>query len=932
MIKIKQTLILICALLLTISGKTFAQAPALTIKATGTLSQKLLGARTFSAATVDTSLQSISTMNSITGYTLEVVAKATSVGAGRGLDIEARNAAMKGFRISLDSNTLKRSDTITSITNYKSSLTKLISHTIRIAVKNDTANVYVNGTYITRRVCSTIKDVSGNAETDTVFNASQGTNLISNWSGSGATGTTSKPSDFGWGFSYTNLFDVANSVVAGTSRFLDVTSSSNPHTFLNTGGNFTGRVMLIRWDGGGSYQTAVYSLPVTLAANTLYNFSWLYGFNSGGTAPYNITVGVGTTSSTSSRFAQKTFTSSSTAKALQYGAFSFTSTAAGTYYITITSSNNTLFSIAQLSLNTLTPTPRFIIGKNYATGTVNMSVDSVYYDNSGAYAPVANSWKGGTAGNTTAWYTNTNWSYNVTPGFTDDVIIPVSNNKANLNGNFTLGAANTLTINGTGALQINAGFALVINGSADFGNKSVIVVSNSTKSAAIINNGTLTNASNVTLQQWVTGQRGYRVLSNPFSTALIPSTIGTANSITVTGSNDVKIYDGINNNWAGSVSSIPANSPYSVFIRGLASEVTGLNYSGGPTAFAYNVTGTLNSSPVTIGQNNTTANDWTISGNPFAAPVYTSALTGGISGIPYYVYSMAQNSTGVRVKAGGWVAASSNSSTTTRIPMMGVVAYQAGTSAPATFNVSTSAIDTLSAHSIQTSLFGVTNATTQLELQINKDGNYQDKLFVRLNGNSTEMGNERMDLPKWNNEVTNIYTITPDKVRLAVDARRVLDNNIPIGVLAPAGSYSLTVASNNLPNATDIYLFDKLLKTQTLMIAGTNYKFDITTDNVTKGENRFEIGVLKKSITESTLTDGLTVKTVGNVINNEAKIEVKGAKGTIDIVVLDINGKIISRTTSKKELNTLKLDSSTGMYFIKVTDGFTISVVKVVKM
>jgi hypothetical protein len=494
-----------------------------------------------------------------------------------------------------------------------------------------------------------------------------------------------------------------------------------------------------------------------------------------------------------------------------------------------------------------------------------------------------------------------------------------------IGGTLAYGGSATGTFNASSVLNILAA------GTVDFNSRPITLKANVSSTAALKNVGTLNNATNVTVQQWVTGQRGYRVLSNPFSTTLSPSTVGSANGITITGASDVKTYDGIANAWTGNVSSIAANTSYSVFIRGLASEVTGLTYSAGPTAFAYGVTGTLNNgTSVSLNQNNTTANDWTIAGNPFAAPVNSSALTGGTAGTPYYVYSMSQNNTGTRVKAGGWVAAASNSNTTTPIPVMGVVAYQAGTGASSTFPVASTSINIT--NTAQTGLFGEGDATTQLELQLSKDGNYQDKLFVRFDANSTEKGTERMDLPKLNNDVTNIYTITSDNARLAVDARKGIDASIPVGITAPVGKYSFTVASNNFVNASNVYLLDKLTNTKTVLEAGATYSFEITSDASTQGDNRFELGAVKTAIQDVVSNNNFSAKVLGNVVNNMVTLQVKGAKSaSVQITLVDIQGKIISTTTSSKEINTVSLASGSGMYLIKVTDGDNSIVNKVVK-
>ena len=888
------------------------------------LSQTVYGSRTFTNPSLaDTVIKPWKISNA---YTLEVVAKVNS-SIGRGLDIEARNGLLKGFRLSLDSSLLYYSSNLNVIPSLGTSV-KGQYQTIRIAVQNDTAYIYQNGKYKTCNPISTIKDliVDTNTETDSVNNAALGTNLISNWSGSGATGSNSKPSNFGWLYSYSppGIFNTANSTT--NVRYIDVTANSNTHIY--NGNNYVGRVMFIRWDGGTtSYQNATYILPVTLEANTLYNFSWLYAFINNGIAPYNITVGVGTSVNTADRYAQKTFTASPTPKLLQYGNLSFVSlSTSGTYYITITSSNSTIFSIAELSLNKLTPTARFIFGKDYANGAVNIDILSISYDD-GAFSPL-NAWTGAKS---SEWNDINNWSYRIVPSNTDDLIIGTSTpNAPTLNGSYSVGLGKTLTINGSGTLNISVEGILSVDGTVDFGGNPVTVLSNSNGSGIIINNGKIINAKNVILQQWITGQRGYRIMSNPFSTELIPSIIGAANGITISGSNDVKTYDFASNIWIGSVNSIPANSPYSVFIRGLASEVNGINYTGGPTAFAYSVAGTLNENNVVLKQNNSSANDWTIAGNPFVAPVYSSALTGGVLGLPYYIYSMEQNSSGKRIKAGGWVAASSNSNSTTTIPMMGVVAYKAGTSAPSSFTVASSAIDTTKSHSLSMVLFGASNEIKQIELQLNKEGNYQDKLYVRYDPNSTSIGSEKMDLQKLYNDFTNIYTISSDKLHLSVDSRKNIETSVPIGIKAPIGNYSFSFANYNFPNATNLYLLDKWLNKKTNLGVGLAYSFAISSDSATQGDSRFEIVSDNSSISETISDAAFIVKVLGNIVNHTLRIMASGAKGSLQITITDIQGKMISKVTTKDEIVTLNLNNSSGLYLVKVTDGITSIVKKVV--
>lgn len=360
---------------------TRAQTPNLPAKAT--LSQTLLSGRTF---TNGTAVDTVARQYSGTGnYTLEVIAKVNSA-TGRGLDIEGRNAVLNGFRVSLDASNLKLSNSLSVVTALTAS-TATQNHTIRVAVRGDSAHIYQNGAYLLSQPLAGIKDIAAGAETDAVANATYGTNEIPNWAGMPGN-NSGAPNVYGWaytGTTVTNLFNTANST-SGV-RYIDLTAASpagSQHTYNGT--NYIGRIMYIRWDNA-SYQSAVYSYPVSLEANTTYDFSWLYSLTANNSGSQPITVGVGKTVSTADRIASKTFYTNTTLRDLKRDNFVFTTQDSGTYYLTI-NGNFALYSIAELMVRKFTATPRFVFGKNYPAGAVNMEIVSATYEDE-AYAPAA---------------------------------------------------------------------------------------------------------------------------------------------------------------------------------------------------------------------------------------------------------------------------------------------------------------------------------------------------------------------------------------------------------------------------------------------------------------------------------------------------------------------------------------------------------------
>jgi hypothetical protein len=379
-----RSLLLIAVMVLGLRSIVFSQAPALPVK--GALDQTLITNRSFTnSSQTDTVLVPVALPGS---YTLEVKAMVNSA-TGRGLDVEGRNQQYKGFRLSLDTARLAATAALTAPQTLSSTRAGE-EYVIRIAVKNDTAHYYQNGAYLQSQPLATIKDlVNGVETTPPSLDTITGPNLMANWKGI-PPDTLGKPLRYGWSRSDgdTTLFNVAN---AGSGvRYLDINASSGTNTETYNGSPYTGRILYIRWDFNGASSMA-YCFPVTLEANQRYKFSWLKAYvNNAGTGPKSMTVGIGATPTIAGRIASQTFNTTGT-RVLTQEDFSFTSQAAGQYYITITG-DWALFAIAQLSLYKLIATaevvPRFVFGKNYPAGAVDLQIPAASYAE-GAWAPDA---------------------------------------------------------------------------------------------------------------------------------------------------------------------------------------------------------------------------------------------------------------------------------------------------------------------------------------------------------------------------------------------------------------------------------------------------------------------------------------------------------------------------------------------------------------
>ena len=489
-------------------------------------------------------------------------------------------------------------------------------------------------------------------------------------------------------------------------------------------------------------------------------------------------------------------------------------------------------------------------------------------------------------------------------------------------------------------------------------NSNVTVTGNvNTTSGTLASNGHLTIApgaailtgysnitGSVTLQENIIGQRGWRTFANPFTSATNIATVASTNNITISttassasGLTDSQTWDAPSGGYWDNVtaSSWTANTMYALFIRGLKSEVTGLTYTSGPTPFTYNVSGTLNGNSVTITPTTAEMANFKMVGNPYAAPVNSSALTGQTPGTYYYTYQISQQSgtTAQRTMAGSWVASSAGSSTSTTIPALGVVAYLPASTTP--FTVSTADINT--SGTVQSSLFGLNAAAGQLELQVQQDGIFQDKVLLQFDTTLSAANASARSLQKLYNFVTNLYSITPNGTDMAIDTRNQLNNSIPLGMYGNAGNYIFKVNTNSLPTGSTIYLIDSVLNTQTVLKQDSSYAFSITADTTTYGEHRFSLLFnYKQAIIaprDSSTSTGLQATVLGNIVTGSSVgVQVSGAAGPVVIRVLDMDGHLLQEIQGSNGISYINTGRiASGMVIMQVNDGKNTVIRKIIK-
>lgn len=202
---------------------------------------------------------------------------------------------------------------------------------------------------------------------------------------------------------------------------------------------------------------------------------------------------------------------------------------------------------------------------------------------------------------------------------------------------------------------------------------------------------------------------------------------------------------------------------------------------------------------------------------------------------------------------------------------------------------------------------------------------------MSFNIHATDNYDDDYDAGKPVNPDLNFYSISADSEYLNIDARPYSDRKIiPLGITSDyEQQYILRVENIVIPVNGQLYLHDKYLKKYERLEQGAEYKFDITTDAASQGQNRFELGLGEipgNAGIAKTGENGLKVAIVPNPAKDFATIsfEASNVQNTT-IRLLDVSGTAIvmmdlgMTQNGSIELPVDKLAS--GIYMIELASG-----------
>jgi hypothetical protein len=594
----------------------------------------------------------------------------------------------------------------------------------------------------------------------------------------------------------------------------------------------------------------------------------------------------------------------------------------------------------------------------FSTITTNCFNAPVYSTTTKSFSDKANRTATWTGAVSDSWNTGGNWSTGSVPTSNDNIAI--DSNTANntiLDTNYTLPVGQKLTLSGTGTLAIDALSRLTIAGIADFGGKSVTIKSTSSGTGTLGQvTGTLTGATNVTIERYIPAKRAWRALTAPLigwnssvysnwmnnnqsgvssATGMLVFGPTTSWGIQMAPNYNLLTYNA-NNSWTGVSMPIASGTLFSSTINNaFMAFVTGpfgsSNISSGATATTLKANGTL----ITGSQTylNLSSNEYKFLGNPYVSPISPSAiLTDNANFTNIWVWDPQLGSYGGYVVYSGSAYSNVSGSYTSGQPIQSGQAFFVKPTVSSNFIISESHKSTV----VDNGLF-YRNAKNPQLLRVNLLKQIQtqwqpfDAALVLFDSNSSN-DVDVQDAAKMFNSTDNI-TIQNNGIALMAEHRALPTAqdyiNLRISETSVGTQYKLSINTEQFANVGLNVTLEDLFTNTSLPIAldGTvaEYQFTTTSDPLSSG-NRFRI------VFETVLSNNFSIKSSISVLPNpfngsNININFNGKpEGNYKFSISNVVGQVLDKGTIKYSGDTslyaleIKNALPNGVYILNLTD------------
>ncbi|MDR3681856.1 MAG: T9SS type A sorting domain-containing protein [Flavipsychrobacter sp.] len=810
--------------------------------------------------------------------------------------------------------------------------------------------------------------ITGNSNTITLYRLTNNTNTTGTLTLAASTPLAVKDNITLVQNGSSNQFsDGGNTITAGNNLYMDGNAA---------GYNFTGTIILNA--ASGSANVGANSGGASAIAASLNNFQ----VNTTGTAITNFypTSGGGTVN------VKGTFTvAATTAKAIAFnantinlggnftynpttdltattggsiGSITFSGTAAQTFtsaFVTTPGINFNNWTVSNTSSTVTLSAPVKVVMITTINSGANLVLNNRLQSSGSASGLVNNGTISGTTGE---FYLS---GTSLVPTISGTGSISVLENARTANINLTSG---TQTITDS-LLLTGAGGTLTISSGANINIAPGAVVSWPTAATTVLASGTnglvlksdntgtgridqMPASSSITgtvsIERYIPGQRGYRLLGQPYTanqdlSALTPyfdiTGITSGSTCSGTSASAFSYTPGTSPAFTGITSgtgAFPAATNTSAsqsngilaFVRGAKGEGCNSNLNYTPSNVTVVTSGTINQGTIT---QVVPANGWNLIANPYPSQIDLSSVT-NISSLDHIKIV---NPAGqfVNVHTNGTQYADGSSSTI--IPVNGAFLAHNGTGSDLTLTFSET---NKTASTPVSTVFKTTNTYPTLQLSVYNGNSFWDNWTLNMKPGTREVAGDAGDLDKISNAQFDIYSLSKDNKSLNFDARdadTIADGDIiHMGIRSvPQSNYTLEVSEYTLPVNKTVYLHDKYTSTYTLLSNGLTYSFAVNADTASQGQNRMEL-VFNSDKTGvnniSNSAQGITLvpnPAIRNITVTYATI----FAGSKDISIVNLMGQVVTHISTAESSLTISVDNlPAGMYMLKtIVNGNSIT-------
>ena len=583
-------------------------------------------------------------------------------------------------------------------------------------------------------------------------------------------------------------------------------------------------------------------------------------------------------------------------------------------------------------------------------------------DNISITAIPTNNWTGAAS---TSWNNTGNWSLGTVPLSTDNITI--SSGNPIMDVDYTLASGRTLTLSGTGTLTINPTRTLTIAGTANFGDKAVTLKSDNTGTAAIGQiTGTLSNATNLTVERYIPALRKFRFLASPVVGA---TAANWRNNGTNTAGIGTHITGGVGNNFDQSTTNAASAFWYNELLAG--SDVTvgsGATSDPGWTAFAngntealtngkgfrilvrgdrtisldglgsvtptnttLSVTGSYVGASKTIATTKTNSNTnsgFNLVGNPYPATIDWNTVNKGADiSATYTIYDPTSNSykswNGTSGLASQYIASGQAFFVQQTGATGGITIAEANKATNAAGN------------------YFRNKLTDHLKVSMTYDSANYDAAFIHFR---TDAQNDfdNYDGLKFQNTGVNIASVGTDGKRYNINSLASLTKTteMPLSVLGSVlTNFELKFEDVESFKNHELYLIDNYLNKMLLMSNGFTYPIALSTDSASVKDGRFKIVFVQKAtginlneknanafiLYPNPAADAIhLLLDAKNTTNENVAFEICNQLGAIIQF-----GNLDFTTTKDQSINIETL--AQGIYFIKLQSNAQQQIIKFIK-